>query len=156
MDWRVVEHTEVELLTEVAGFEAAFPTFYRDSSNTRTATAEDMLRFYGSCHWLFGLFEGDAVVGLAYFQKILSDVDEVHLDLKRGTDTTDCVKCFAGIRDHRYQNGMRRCMSWTFRRNKVVRQMLEAIGFELSGLTMKLGSSHGRVLEWRQMLLDRG
>ena len=63
---------------------------------------------------------------------------------------------FAGIRDHRYQNGMRRCMAWPFTRNKTVQQMLRNIGFELSGLEMKYGFSHGRVLRWEQMVLDRG
>lgn len=156
MNWRVLEKSETELLTKIAAFEQAMPTFYRDASNSKAATIEDMLRFYGSCDWLFGLFEQEHVVGLAYFQSITQDVDEVHFEFKRGTDHRECSKMFAGIRDHRYENGMRRCMAWTFNRNKTVQQMLRDIGFEFSGLEMKYGASHGRVLKWQQMVLDRG
>lgn len=156
MNWRVLEKAETDILKEIATFEQAMPTFYRDASNSKAATLEDMLRFYAGCDWLFGLFEDEAPVGLAYFQSITQDVDEVHLEFKRGTDHTECSKMFAGIRDHRYANGMRRCMAWTFSRNKTVQQMLRDIGFELSGLEMEYGASHSRVMRWSQMVLDRG
>lgn len=156
MNWRVLDKSETELLQQIGQFEQAMPTFYRDASNSRAATAEDMLRFYAGCSWLFGLFEDYEPVGLVYFQTITPDVDEVHFEFKRGTDHSECSKMFAGIRDHRYEHGMRRCMAWTFKRNKTVQQMLRDIGFELSGLSMRYGSSHGRVLQWEQMVLDRG
>ena len=41
MRWRVVDKSETDLLKEAAAFERAFPDFYRDSSNTWTATEEE-------------------------------------------------------------------------------------------------------------------
>ena len=86
MIWRLLDKSETEILTEIASFEQAMPTFYREASNSKAATLEDMLRFYASCDWLFGLFEDEKPVGLAYFQSITPDVDEVHFEFKRGTD----------------------------------------------------------------------
>jgi RimJ/RimL family protein N-acetyltransferase len=157
---RELESTETELLVEAAGFERAFPTFYRDALNTRTAKTEDMLRFYSSCARLFGLFSTTdnnlQLIGLAYFQQITPEVYEVHFEMRRGAARADeLVPLIAEIRDRMFACGMRMCMAWTFKRNKPIQTMLKGIGFRHSGLRMRLGQSRGRVLEWEQMTIRR-
>ena len=153
MKWRVVDNSETDLLKQAAAFERAFPDFYRDSSNTWTATEDEAVEFYQRCEVLFGLFKDERFVGLVYFEGIAPGVTNVHFDVERGVDPSEVVPCIAGIRDHRFADGIALCHAWVLRRNRGVQEMLKAIGFKFSGLRMKAGSSHGKVLEWAQMLI---
>lgn len=153
MTWREVQKDEVELLRVTAGFGRAFPAFYQEAANNRHATEEDMLRFYSSCARLFGLFTDDRIVGLAYFQAITPEAHEVHFEMERGTDPKQIEPCIAGVRDKVFADGLRLCMAWVLKRNLGIQQMLIDIGFRFSGLDMKLGVSHGRVLRWTQMVI---
>jgi hypothetical protein len=153
MYWREIQNNETDLLKEANSFERKFPVFYRDSSNTWTATEADALKFYQHCQALFGLFDRNKIVGLIYSQAITDTVTDVHMDMERGTDLAAVIPCIAEIRDRRWADGITLVMAWVLKRNRGVQRMLQAIGFRFSGLEMKAGSSHGSTLKWLQMTI---
>jgi hypothetical protein len=155
MNYRVIDKDEINLLREASEFELSFPTWFKDAVNAFSTGPADVFKFYQSCSSLYGLFRESEFVGLVYFERISADVIEVHLDLKRGVKPRETLKPIADIRDREFRNGARLCHAWVLKRNKSIQRVLGAIGFRFSGLNMKDGSSHGKVLSWTQMLIVR-
>lgn len=153
MYWVPINKDQVEIMREVAGFEQNFPGFYRDANNTWTVTEDEAVTFYQSCPNLYALYEDENLVGLVYFEEVSEHVMNVHCDLQRGAKLKELIPVIAQIRDNQFLNGMRLCMAWVMKKNRPVRTMMEAIGFKPTFLTMKQGSSHGKILEWTQLAI---
>lgn len=153
--WRHVEKTESSLLVQAHEFEQGFPAFYQAASHSWTATKDEVLAFYDSCSQLYGIFDKTEFVALIYFRPITPTHQEVHLDAKRGIRKELLQAAIEGVRDDRLQDAMS-VETWVLRQNRALQGMLAAARFTTTGLEMKAGKSHGKVLRWVQMLVRRG
>lgn len=153
--WRVVEKDETDLLAEASRFERSFPRFYRDASETWTIDEDAVLDLYRSCIYIYGIFQR-GLIGLLYFQRVNDTHHVVHLDAKRGADPKILLNAFCGVRDDRFANETLSCETWVLRRNRPLQMMLRAAAFNWTGLQMRTGKSHGKVLRWVQMKVVRG
>ncbi len=155
MSWRAIDRTETDLLVKASRVERDFPVFYRDASNTRTATEADILGYYGTCEYLYGIFDAAELIGLLYFQRITDTHKEVHFDMERGANRAILLDGCRGVRDDRFRNGTLSTETWALKRNRPIQMMLGHIKFRHTGLEMRKGSSHGNVLRWVQLLIRK-
>jgi hypothetical protein len=158
LTFRPLNKNETRLLKTVAGFEKDFPKFYRDAGNLWTTGEDEIVAFYRKCGAIYGIFEKnkknvEKIVGMAYFEQVCDAVFNVHCDLKRGLPAAEIIPVIAQIRDYQFLSGMRLCYTFTLKRNRPVRMMMEAIGFKPTFLKMYRGTSHGRLLEWEQLAI---
>ena len=152
MEWRYIDHSDTDLLRQAHEWEKAFPMFYKESHRFWAATMDEALEFYSRCI-LCGLFEGKEFVGLIYMDKFESSLN-VHLDLKRGHQIESAL--IEKVRDDQFRKGIKTAQVWVMRKNTALRRILEAAGFDDSGLSVRQGHSHGRVLHWHQLVAVRG
>jgi hypothetical protein len=150
MKWRYVKNSEIALLREVYDWEKAFPTFYKDANVYWRPTFEEAREFYSKCI-LYGLFEEQELVGLIYLEQFGSEHLNANLDLKRGKKIDPEI--IEQVRDAQFRRGIKTAQVWVLKRNKPLKKVLEAAGFDETGLTMRQGSSHGRTLHWSQMVV---
>lgn len=153
--WRHVEKTEHALLVQAHKFEQGFPAFYQAASHAWTATEDEVLAFYGTCSQLYGIFDNTEFVALIYFRPITPTHQEVHLDAKRGIRKDLLQAAIEAVRDDRLQDALS-VETWVLRQNRALQRMLAKAGFATTGLEMRAGKSHGKVLRWVQMLIRRG
>lgn len=143
-------------MREANTFERDMPTFFRDSSNTWTASESDVMKFYlKCCDKLFAIFNNDhTLAGLVYCEPISDGVTNVHFDMRRKTDISEITLAIAGIRDYQFQHGIRIAMAFILKRNRGIERLLKSIGFKDTYLEMKQGHSHGKVLTWKQLCIS--
>jgi hypothetical protein len=152
MEWRYVDNSEIELLQEAYDWEKEFPTFYKDSNLYWRPTFEEALQFYSKCV-LYGLFEEQTLAGLIFIEHFGPEHLNVHLALKRGAKIT--AETIGQVRDDQFRQGIKTCQVWVLKRNEPLVKVLKAAGFDETGLTMRQGSSHSRMLHWTQMIVAR-
>lgn len=151
MEWRYLENTDVDRLREAFEWEMAFPTFYRDAGVYWRPTFEEALKFYQGCHVLYGLFENDEFIGMIFMELWSGRHLNIHLDLKRGHKITP--KVIEQVRDDQFRQGIVSGQVWVLDRNRPLLRILKAAGFDDTGLTMRQGCSHSRVLRWTQLVV---
>jgi hypothetical protein len=152
MEWRYVDNSEIELLQEAYDWEKEFPTFYKDANIDWRPTFEEALKFYQGCI-LYGLFEDKQPVGLIFIQRFGNEHLDVHLALKRGERIT--AETIEQVRDDQFRQGVKTIQVWVMKRNKPLRLVLKAAGFDETGMTRRQGHSHSKVLHWTQMTVAR-
>lgn len=148
MNWRYIEGTDTELLKQAYEWEKGFPVFYREANAYWRTTFTQALEFYSKCI-LYGLFENGEFVGMVFMEHFGADHLNAHLDLKRGH--TISPELIAEVRDDQFNKGIKSIQVWTMTRNRPIMAIMKAAGFDETGLTMRQGRSHGKVLRWSQM-----
>lgn len=152
MEWRYIDKSETALLRQAYEWESEFPIWYKDAGCIWTATLDEALAFYDRCT-LYGLFEEGEFVGLIYMEQIPPNHLNIHLDLKRGVRIGPEI--IEKVRDSEFRKGIRTGQVWVLRRNRAIRAVLKLAGFVETGLSMRQGESHGKVLKWDQLVVVR-
>lgn len=153
MEVRKLDHSETDLLAQAYHWESAFPTFYTDAGFIWTASLEEALLYYGRCV-LYGVFDEGEFVGLVYMEPIGNIKHlNVHLDLKRGTKFS--AEPIKRLLSEQMRAGTKSGQVWVLRQNRPLQRILCEAGFDYSGLTMRQGESHGRVMQWLQLTAER-
>lgn len=148
MQWKYLKTTDTDLLRQAYEWEKDFPVFYKDANSYWRPTFEDALKFYSKCI-LCGLFEDGEFVGMIFMEHFGPEHLNVHLDLKRGKAITPEI--IEQVRDDQFRKGIKSAQVWIMTRNKAIGAVMRSAGFDETGLTMRQGHSHGRVLGWSQM-----
>ena len=152
MEWRYIDKSETDLLRTAYEWEAGFPKWYQDAGCILRSTFEEALAFYETCV-LYGLFDAGEFVGLIYMEHYTPGHLNIHLDLKRGVRIGPEI--IEKVRDSEFRKGIRTGQVWVMRRNRPLRTVLKLAGFDETGLTMRQGSSHGKVFKWDQLVVVR-
>lgn len=153
--WRIIDKGEKELLLTAHRFENSFPQFYRDASHSWTATEDEVLKFFAACSHLYGAFDKEGLAALIYFRPITATHQEVHMDARRGVDKEFLLNAICEVRDDRLNADTVSIETWVLKRNRALQQMLTKARLGHTGLEMRAGEAHGKVLRWVQMLVTR-
>ena len=148
--WRYLDSSDVTLMREAFDWERAFPSFYRDAGTYWRPTFEEALKYYEKCI-LYGLFENEEFIGMIFMERWGTEHLNIHLDLKRGHKISSEI--IAQVRDDQFRQGIKSGQVWVLTRNRPLMQVLRDAGFDETGLTMRQGNSHSRVMRWTQLVV---
>ena len=162
---REIHKSETDLLRTAFHWDALFPRFYQNSGDTfRSDRGEEAaVEFFRSCAKLYGAFnETGELKALVYFEAKNWNRGETadmiaHLSTSRRAPLTSeqMASALCQIRDDCFRQGTRRISTFILKQNRGLADLCRSIGFEPTGLTMRHGRSHGKVLEWIQLGMTR-
>jgi hypothetical protein len=133
------------------------PQWWRDSTAVFRGNKEEFFaNTKRDCQVDFGIFsEGGAqLFGLLTVIEIKPNVFEAHSDARRGADLDFITTGVKIARDHCFQNGATRFISFVASFNRPVLKMCRAVGYRETGARLLHSADRrGRIIEWIELEL---
>ena len=137
MHWKELRKDEsiFEYLPVIWAKEQSLPKWFRDASKTWTADEGSLHRFVESCSEVWGMFDGEELMFLIYFEGDMIR-PEIHLSVLNMPSTTVFVAKCIELRNQKLHEGTKRIRCWLLTRNHALCRLMEAVGFERTGLKL--------------------
>lgn len=156
-----VELKRLDPVADKALYEEAFhwgdgyPTWYRDM--TRAWGFESFDDFYAHVQSdeviSVGVFQ-DGLVGLTHVGHLGGMIFEIHLFGKRGADV-DVLGLACAQWKQLFEIGAQAIVTFVASMNRAVIGICERAGMLADGLRAIRGETHGKVIEWKRMVITR-
>jgi hypothetical protein len=153
---RRLNPTERDLFAEAWSWRLNAPRWYQDSDKVfgPESFEEFMELAHGEDQADLGVFNPE-LVGLITLTMRAKNVYEAHLSAKRGTSVDLLSDAAFQVRNLLFEQGMEEGYVWVASKNHAVKRICANAGFYANFVTMLKGLSHGRPIEWHQLVTTR-
>lgn len=129
--------------------EETFPRFFRDASKVWHKDFAAFLEFWENCGEIYGLFGDDEnLISVVYLETLADHAVNIHVSVLEKCDTEIIIKFFASLVRQKRSEGVTDMQTFILDKNRHLKRIALQTGFRESGLVMRFGESHGRILKW--------
>lgn len=125
------------------------PRWFREADAVWCPNYKSYLKFWQSAREIWGLFDDKnnliAVVYLGFFD---DESIEIHIMVLDRTDIERIIRFFQSLTRQKVLDGVKHYRAWVLEKNRALREIARKSGLIETGLVMRFGASHGKVLRW--------
>ena len=125
------------------------PRWFNDGSQTWHCSESDFLEFCANS-WKVFCVDNTALV---YVEKD-GVCANVHLSILRGSDASDLLENLIKLRNELLKD-FELLYAWVCTRDRGLKRLMDGLGFSWYGFTMIHGTTHGKVMEWKNYSISR-
>lgn len=134
--------------------ENSLPNWFKNANKIWNENFEEFEEFLRDCGEIYGLFFENKLCLIVYVEKQFSpDRMNIHLSVIEKIPMKNFIRESETLRTLFLRRGVKKISGWVLKKNIALCALLLKIGFFETGLEMKHGVSHGKVLKWSEFVL---